>query len=354
MNARVSLVLRFVFLALIVATYSERSQADEVADFYKSNPISLIVGSPPGGGYDVYSRVLARHMGRHVPGAPAIVVKNMPGVGGARAANAVYNLAPKDGATIVSMQNTLTIDQFTSTDSVKFDMRRFEWLGSMNVYQCVCVFSKAVGPVTGKDVLTRKFILGGSGGGTSSIILIPTLLNHLANAKFHVVKGYEGTNALFLAIERGEAEGMCGVGWDSIRVQVADRLKRGELTVVLDVGINQDPELKSLGVPFALDLIPDSEEKRVLQVILSTQLYGRPFAAPPGTPKERVDALRQAFAKTMEDPAFLQDAAKANVQIQYASPEQVTEYINVPFNAPKRIQERALIELKKAGWGGGS
>jgi tripartite-type tricarboxylate transporter receptor subunit TctC len=328
--------------------------ADAVADFYKGNQISIFVSSAPGGGYDNYARMLARHLGRYIPGSPNIVVKNMPGAGGARAANHVYNVVPKDGTAVVMPQNTLTIDQFTSTPSVKFDMRKFEWIGSMNVNQSVCLFSKAKAPATYQDLFSRKFILGASGGVTSSLALVPTLLNHLAGTRFEVINGYDGTNVVFLAMERGEVEGFCGIGWDSVRVQAGERIKRGELVIGLDVGIIQDSELKAMGVPFALGLMTEGQEKQTLAIIMSVQLYGRPFAMPPGTPQDRVDAVRQAFAETIKDEAFVRDATKANIQIQYASPTQIVEAINAPFSAPQAIQNRALSELRKAGWGGGA
>ena len=348
-NARRLSLLPVLLLALPGA-----AQADAVADFYKANQISVFVSSAPGGGYDNYARMLARHLGRHIPGSPGVVVKNMPGAGGARAANHVYNIAPKDGTSIVMPQNTLTIDQFTSTPSVKFDMRRFEWIGSMNVNQSVCLFSKASAPAGDKDLFNRKFILGASGGVTSSLALIPTLLNQLAGTQFEVINGYDGTNVVFLAMERREVEGFCGIGWDSVRVQAGERIKRGELVVGLDVGITQDSELKAMRVPFALGLMAEGQEKQTLEVILSAQFYGRPFAAPPGTPKDQLGALREAFARTMRDDAFVRETTKANIQIQYTAPQQIVQYINVPFQAPQAIQQRALGELRKAGWGGGA
>src|SRR3954471_3633238 len=148
--------------AFILALPLNAANAETIADFYKSNQISLFVSSAPGGGYDNYARMLARHLAGHIPGSPSVVVKNMPGAGGARAANHVYNVAPKDGTSIVMPQNTLTIDQFTSTPSVKFDMRTFEWIGSMNVNQSVCLFSRARAPATHQELFSRKFILGAS------------------------------------------------------------------------------------------------------------------------------------------------------------------------------------------------
>src|SRR5262249_6784471 len=282
------------------------------------------------------------------PGTPTVVVKNMPGAGGARAANYVYNVATKDGSNLVMPQNTLTIDQFTSTPSVKFDMRRFSWLGSMNVNQSVCIFSKRVAPIEPQDLFKRKIVLGASGGVTSSLALVPTLLNQLAGTKFEIINGYEGTNVVFLALERGEVDGFCGIGWDSVRVQAGERIRRGEMVVGLDVGITRDAELEEMKVPFFMDLMPEGQEKDVLKAIQSVQFYGRPLAMSPGAPEDRLDAVRKAFAAAMSDSALLSEAERANFQIQFATPEQINDYINIPFAVSKQVQDRGLAELRKA------
>jgi hypothetical protein len=237
--------------------------------------------------------------------------------------------------------------------SVKFDMRRFQWIGSMNVNQSVCIFSKRVVPVSRDDFFARQFVIGGSGGVTASPTLVPTLTNELAGTKFKIINGYEGTNVAFLAIDRGEIDGICGIGWDSVRVQASDRIKSGDLVIGLDVGITRDPELKNLGVPFFLDLIPDGPDKQALQLIFSVQLYGRPFAMPPGTPGDRLGAIREAFQETMGDEAFVADAMRTRVQIQPLSPEKILSSIYLPFDAPRRIRDHAIDALRKAGWGTG-
>jgi tripartite-type tricarboxylate transporter receptor subunit TctC len=343
-----------VLLALVALTCAHARdvcRADPIAEFYKVNPISIYVSSAPGGGYDSYARLLARHLGRHVPGSPTVIVKNMPGAGGARAANYVFNVAPKDGTNIVMPQNTLTIDQFTSVASLKVDMRGFAWLGSMNVNQSVCIFSRSVAPLAAGDFFSRKIVLGASGGLTASPHLLPTLMNQLTGTKFEVIAGYEGTNTLLLALEQGEVEGLCGIGWDSVKVQTSGKITSGNLIVGLDVGITQDPELKDMGVPFFLSLIPDGEPKATLELILSVQLYGRPFALAPGVPQDRLDSLRSAFLSTMSDEALLTDAARANMAIQYRAPQDVLHYVEAPFVAARAIRDRALAELRKAGWG---
>lgn len=335
----------------LTAVFVTRVEADALTDFYKKSPLSIYVSSAPGGGYDDDARLLSRHLGHHIPGSPNLIVKNMPGAGGSVAANYVYNVAPKDGTTILMPQNTLTIDQFTSSSDVKFDMRNFQWLGSMNVNQSVCIFAKAVGKLSGPDFLSRKLVVGASGGVTASPSLIPKLLNQLGGTQFEVINGYEGTNVLVLAMERGEVQGLCGIGWDSVKAQIGTRIKSGDVEVGLDVGSEPDRELKRAGVPFMLDLIPNGKAKDVLMLIMSVQQYGRPFAMPPGTPPDRLAAIRTAFDETMKDPGFREEAGRLNIQVQPITADQVIQYINVPFSASKDIRDRALSELSKAGWG---
>ena len=324
--------------------------ADPVADFYKANPITILVSSATGGGYDAYARFLARHMPRHIPGAPAMVVKNMPGAGGATAGNYLTTSAPRDGSVIATLQNTLTIDQLTRSPSLKFDMRRLDWLGSMNVVQQICVFDPRVPVASAADLLSREITIGGSGGATSSSVLIPTLLNRLVGTHLNIVKGYDGTNVVFLAMARGEVDGICGVGWDSVQVQALPLLARGEIRLGLDVGTSRNEDLAARGVPFVMEMLPDGDNKEVLRLLLSPGDYGRPFAAPPGTPPDRLAALRRAFADTMGDPEFLADAKRANLEIDPATPEQILAALDRTFDAPPRISARAVQELQAAGW----
>jgi tripartite-type tricarboxylate transporter receptor subunit TctC len=340
-----------LFAVLGCAGFATNAAADAVADFYAGNQINLFVSSATGGGYDNYARLLARHLGRYIPGSPTIVVKNMPGAAGARAANHVYNVAPKDGTSMLMPQNTLSIDQFTAMPSVKFDMRRFEWIGSLNVNQSVCIFSKRVAPLVAEDFFKRKLVLGASGGVTASPALIATLLNQLAGTKFAIVNGYEGTNVAILAIEQGEVDGICGIGWDSVRVQLDDRIRRGDFVVGLDVGVAPDAELARMGVPFLLSLMPDGIERRTLELLLSPQHYGRPFAMAPGTPRDRLEAARAAMERVVSDQSFLAEAERTHLQIQYLPAQQILRYVNVLFDAPPEIRDRAREELRKAGWG---
>lgn len=336
-------------LALAGVTTAAQAQSVPVADFYKRTNINVIVGSGTGGGYDAYARLLARHMGRFVPGSPSMVVQNMPGAGGLKSANNLYMIAPKDGATIAILHNTLTLNQIAGSSSVSYDMRKFEWLGSLSITSTICAFTGKAGVTKLSDVVTREVIIGASAGSTS---MIPAILNSLVGTKFKQVKGYESTSNILVAMERGEVDGVCGWGWDSAKVQAMSALERKAFGIGLDIANEPHPDLKKLGVPFVMDLMKEGPNKQALDLILSTQYYNRPFAAPPGTPADRIAALRKAFADALQDKTLLDEAAKARMDIDYLSPELVMGALDKAFTVPRDVQLRAIEELKQTGWGG--
>jgi len=337
-------------LLLSVFVFGAPAQAQEsVADFYKGKQIRIIAPSAAGGGFDLYARYLSRHMSRHIPGNPGLIVQNMPGAGGLAASNHMHTRASKDGLTIAILQGPLTYAQVGKSPNVQFDMRSFGWLGSANITSNTCVFSKRAGMATANDLLTKRVVIGGSGGSTE---FAPNLLNAMLGTKFTIVKGYRSTGDVLPAIERGEVEGMCGWGWDSARVNGRDYFARGVISVGLDCANERHPELAARGVPFMMDLVKDEETKKVLHFLFSYLVFIRPFVAPPGIPADRLKALQDAFAATLKDPEFLADAERAGVEIRYASPERVKRALDDIFNAPEAIKGRALEELRKAGWEG--
>ncbi len=335
-------------LAAPLAAHGALAQ-ESVADFYKRTNMTVLVGSGVGGGYDAYARLLARHMGRFVPGSPSMVVQNMPGAGGLKSANHLYVVAPKDGSTIAILHNTLTLNQIAKSASVSYDMRRFAWLGSMSITSTICAFTPKAGVGALSDVVSKEVVIGASAGSTS---MIPAILNSLVGTKFKQVKGYESTSNILVAMERGEVDGVCGWGWDSAKVQAMSALERKAFGIGLDIANEPHPDLKKLGVPFVMDLMKEGPNKQALDLILSTQYYNRPFAAPPETPADRVAALRKAFADALKDKSLLDEAAKARMDIDYLSPQQIAGALDKAFGVPASVQQRAIEELKQTGWGG--
>lgn len=343
MKSKLSLSL--MALAIVVAT--SPASADPVADFYRGKQVSLIVPSGVGGGYDLYTRFLARFIGKYIPGNPNVVVKNMPGAGGITAANAMAATVPPDGLTIAMFQNTVTLNQLTKASAVKFDVRKFEWIGNMSIASTICALSGSARDWTPKDLLQREVVIGATFGSPS---MIPAVLNILAGTKFKVVQGYVSTSNVQIAMEAGEVSGLCGWSWDGARVNGRDMFARGIAKPVIDIAIQPQPELQKMGVPFLMDSLPDGDKKEALKVILSTQVYNRPFAVPAGTPKDRLAALRKAFTDTMADREFLEEADKLGLDIAYLPPDRILELIKLALDAPPHIQAIAVDELNKAGF----
>jgi tripartite-type tricarboxylate transporter receptor subunit TctC len=325
------------------------SAQESPASFYKGRAVNILVGSAPGGGYDLYARHVARHMGKHLPGNPDMIVQNMPGAGGLIAANTLYTRSPRDGSTIGHIQGPLSIRQVAGARNVQYDMRKFGWLGSANNTSNVCVMSPRANVKTAKDLLTREIIIGGSGGSTT---YIPSFLNAVAGTKFKIIAGYKSTNDIVIAIERGEVEGLCGWGWDSAKGNAKGMFDRGVLRVGLDVGGSPHPELSKQGVPFVMDLVSDPENESILRFAFSYLVYIRPFVAPPDVPADRLKALQDAFAMTLKDAGFLAEAEKSDLEVRYVSPAEVMKALDSAFNAPEKVRQNAMAKLKEAGFEG--
>jgi tripartite-type tricarboxylate transporter receptor subunit TctC len=338
-----------LFAGLAGLLQAGTAAADPIADFYTGKTVRIVVGSAPGGGYDLYARHLSRHIGRHIPGNPTVIVQNMPGAGGLTATNYLYAKAPRDGTTFGIVQGTLIYAQAGNSANAQFDMRKFGWLGSANNTSNICVFPKRTLPKDGKELLEREVIIGTSAGSTE---LIPTLLNNLAGTKFKMVRGFQSTTSVLLAIERGEVDGLCGWGWDGAQVNGRDFFARGVIQVGLECANERHPVLKERGVPFALDLVKSEKDRKVMEFLFSYLVYVRPFIAPPELPDDRLKALQNAFKATLEDPEFLAEAEKGEVEIRYVSPDQVHTALGQVLDAPEDVKEAALDQLRQSGWGG--
>jgi tripartite-type tricarboxylate transporter receptor subunit TctC len=341
-------VVSTAFVSALLFSAPAHAQ-DSVAAFYKGKSLNLLVGSAPGGGYDLYARQVSRHMSRHLPGEPDIVVQNMPGAGGLIAANTLYTRSPRDGSTIGHIQGPLSIRQIAGGRNVQYDMRKFGWLGSANNTSNVCVLSPRAPIKTANDLLSREIIIGGSGGSTT---YVPSFLNAVAGTRFKIIAGYKSTNDVVIAIERGEVEGLCGWGWDSAKGNAKGMFDRGVLRVGLDVGGEPHPELSKQGVPFVMDLVKDQKSRDVLSFAFSYLVYIRPFVAPPEVPADRLKALQDAFALTLKDKAFLAEAEKSDLEVRYVSPAEVMKALDKAFNAPDDVKQNTMTKLKEAGFEG--
>jgi tripartite-type tricarboxylate transporter receptor subunit TctC len=316
------------------------------ADFYAGKTIDLIVGSAAGGGYDIYSRAIARHMGPHIPGNPTIVVKNMPGAGSGRAAQFIASVAPKDGTVIGSVFPGAIINPLLEENSaVKYKPVEFAYLGTADNGTRICGTYANSKIKTFADAQKEKTIAGASaaGGSTKDYAL---MLNHTAGTKFDVVTGYKGSLDITLAAERGEVDGLCGWDWSSVKSQKPDWLRDHKLNVLVQVALEPEPELTKLGVPPVWDFIRDPDDRKAVQLVVGQQVFQRPYIASPGTPSDRIELLRKAFTATMQDPAFLADAEKTRIDIAPLPGAKVQDTVAQLYATPAATVARARRIIK--------
>jgi tripartite-type tricarboxylate transporter receptor subunit TctC len=322
------------------------ASAQTVAEFYRGKAITLLVGSGAGGGYDIYARVFARHMAQHIPGTPNIIVKNLPAAGGLAAANVLYSTADKDGATIAAFTNGAAMGPLFGNAGARYDAQKFNWLGSIGKLQNVCA-TWHLSPVRSIEDARRREVIVAAAGASSNTAVVPKALNALLDTRFKVIAGYDPGSGLTLAMERGEAEGVCGLSWSTIRVSRPHWIRDNLLNVLVQMGLEKLPDLAN--VPSALDLVTDDENRQVLELILIRQEAGRPFAAPPEGPRDRIAALRAAFAATLAEPDFRNEAAAAQLEIDPLTGAQIESLLARAYGAPRHVVEKAAALIEPSG-----
>jgi tripartite-type tricarboxylate transporter receptor subunit TctC len=310
-------------------------------DFYAGKTIALVVGNPPGGGFDIYARTLAQHMSAHIPGSPTIVVKNMPGAGGARAGHYISAVAPKDGLAIGAiMPGTIMAPLLDEKPDTSFDPARAIYLGTANTGTYVCVTFERSKTKTFEQALVQKTIMGGIAPG-NSVNDIANLVRRMTGAQLDLVPGYKGTVDIALAIERGELDGVCGWNWSSAKSQKGDWIADHRLNLLAQIGLDPNPELTRLGAPEIWRYIKDDESRRIAEVVVSQQAFERPYFTAPATPAERVAALRAAFDATMRDPKFLADAGRIGLDISPIAGGELQQIVQKLYQTPKSILDQA-------------
>jgi tripartite-type tricarboxylate transporter receptor subunit TctC len=318
----------------------------QAADYYAGKTIDLIVGNAPGGGFDIYARTIARHMHRHVPGNPTIVVKNMPGVGGAKAGYHVSTVAPKDGLSIGAMMpGTIMAPLLDDKPDTSFDPNKVSYLGTANTGTYICVTLDHSQTRTLEQALTRKTILGGIAAGNSTND-VAYLVKRTTGAQFDLVSGYKGTFELALAIERRELDGVCGWNWSSAKSQKPDWIRDHKLNYLAQISLQPNAELSQLGAPEIWRYIKDEDDRKVAELVVSQQAFERPYFMAQGTPTELVTVLRTAFDATMRDPQFVADAQKVGVDVSPLPGAKVQELVQKLYATPKSIVERAKLAIR--------
>jgi tripartite-type tricarboxylate transporter receptor subunit TctC len=314
--------------------------AQSVEAFYKSHPITMLVGSGAGGGYDIYARTFARFWSNHIPGRPDIIAKDMPAAAGLAAASSLYSSAPRDGSVVGAFTNGVAMDPLFGNPGAHFDAQKFNWLGSIGKLENVCA-TWHTSPVKTIAQARERQVIVAAAGATSNTAIVPNLLNTLIGTKFKVISGYDPGSGLTLALESGEAEGICGLSWSTMKASRPRWISEHLLNVIVQLGLTKLAELPD--VPSALDLVTDPQNRQVMELILMRQEAGRPFAAPPDTPPDRVAALRQAFDATLADPAFVAEAQKTRLEIDPLTGQEIAKMLAKAYAAPKPIVARAAV-----------
>src|SRR3954451_10347255 len=344
------MTMRWTCLHLITCAglmcLSATASAQSVEEFYWGRQINMLIGGGAGGGYDVYYRALARHLGKHIPGNPSIIPRNQPAASGLAAAAALYTTAEKDGATIGAFPNNIPMDPLFGNPAARYDARKLNWLGSIGKLQNVCATWHTSPIKTIQQAQQREVIVAAAAAPTNTAIM-PKVLNALLGTKFKPIIGYDPGSGLTMAIERQEAEGICGLSWSTMKASRPHWISQNLLNVIVQMGIDKLPDLPN--VPAALDLVTDAEKKQILTLILLRQEPGRPVSAPPGIPADRLAALRGAFDATMKDAEFVAEAEKLQMEIEPLSAAQIDQLLAAAYATPTPIVQQAgeLLEPAK-------
>jgi tripartite-type tricarboxylate transporter receptor subunit TctC len=324
-------------IAAIAITAPSGVRSAGVDEFYKGRTISLIIGYSVGSGYDIYARLLARFIGKHIPGRPAVVAQNMPGAGSIKAAMYLHGVAPKDGSVIATIGRSAPLEPLLG--DAQFDGRSFTWLGSIASNSSLCATWHATPIQTWQDALTKPFALAGEGSG-SDPDNFARILKNVFGAKVRLVTGYPGGTEMNLAIERGEVDGRCGWSWDSIKSTRPDWLRDRKLNLLAVFSLQKAADIPS-EVPLIGDLARSDEQRQILRVLLAGQGLGRPYFTSPGVPEDRKAALRAAFDATMKDPDFLAEIAKARLEVSPTSGVEIDRLLGDIYASPREVIEKA-------------
>jgi tripartite-type tricarboxylate transporter receptor subunit TctC len=324
-------------LCVALALVAHAAAADEVADFYKGKTFTIVIGHEVGTGFDIYGRVLQRHLGRHIPGNPSVIVQNMVGASGITAANWLYNIAPKDGTVMATFVHTVPFEPLMGNSSAKFDAAKYTWIGNMEESIAVCGVSKASGIAKFDDMRTKETIFGATGA-TGPLVKSALAVKNLLGVKMKVVAGYAGSASVKVAIQRGEVHGICGLPMSTITSFWRDDYEAGTFKPIIQLSGRKQADLK--GIPHVDDYAKTEEDRQVYGLIFGTQALGRIYLSPPGMPAERKAALRNALNATMKDPQFVADAVKTQIDISPMTGEEVEAFIARLSSVSPAVVER--------------
>jgi len=332
-------IVRRAVIAAVLAVLPTLARGQSAEDFFKTASLSMYVGSGGGGGYDAIARLVARHITRYLPGNPNFIIKNMPTAAGVASANFIYNSAPRDGSAILAAQNASLILPLYDSPVAHYDPRKFEWIGSTDKQEAICA-TWITSPIKTLEDATKRDVPVAATGVSAGPGVYPKILNALFGTKFKVISGYD-TGSMRLAVEKGEVEGICGLAWQTYKAISYDWIESKKLNVLVQLGLAKNAELAD--VPLALDLLKDPDDRKVLELIVLPQEFGRPFLAPPGVPADRIAVLRKAFRAVLDDPQFRAESARQRFSIDPVDDRQIEALLDRAYGAPKPIHDRAAV-----------
>jgi tripartite-type tricarboxylate transporter receptor subunit TctC len=329
--------LRLAACGIALACASTSAQAQDVASFYRGRTVQAVVGYPAGSTFELYLRMFARHVGKHIPGNPTVIIQHMPGAGSLTATSHLANAAPKDGS-VFGMPNPVnTIEPLLDPARTKFDPTNFGWIGSMNTETSTCSFW--ANDIKTLDDLRKREVTVGSTGPASGSTIDAVVLSQLLGLKLKVVTGYRVLNDIKIAAERGEVDGFCGLLVSALKTDFVGEWKSGRISVPVQMGLTKHPDLPN--VPNGYDLVTKEEDRALFQLIFGPWAYGRPMFMPPGVPAERTAALRAAFKATLADPEFIAETQKLGLEINPSQGEDIVPIIQRIMKTPEPVVARA-------------
>jgi tripartite-type tricarboxylate transporter receptor subunit TctC len=334
-----------IALALVGCVCSGTAGADSVADFYRGKTLKMVINSTPGAGYDIYARLVARYMAKHIPGKPTILPQNLPGAGGRAAAVYVYNVAVKDGLTLAALNRSVALTQVTGDSKLQFDIARFNWIGNPESDNSTLVTWYTSGVRTIEEAKHKSVVIGATGGNSA---IYPQVMNAVVGTKFKIVRGYRGGNQVNLAMEKGEVQGRGDNAWGSWKSAHPEWLREHKINILVQIGLRKAPDLPE--VPLLLDLARNTGDRALLKLLSAPPALGHPIVTSPGVPPERVKALRAAFDAAIRDPALLDEAKRLKRNINPSSGAELARIISDILATPKPIQDRlAAMILGQSG-----
>ena len=340
--------IRALSLALLSVTAgADCALAQDAGPFFKGKTVTIIVGASAGGAYDVYARLLARHLAMHIPGEPNVIVSNMNGAGSEIAATYVARTAPKDGTFIVATQATQPLDPILeNVTDLNYDPGRVNYLGSATSDLFLCIVKNDAPATTFADMFKTPVIMGGNAANGLTGYL-PVMLNNVLGTKFKVVFGYSSVGETIAAIQKGEIHGMCGMSWASMKSEYPDLVKDGKIKIVVQEGTEGLPELDKMGIPLVVSYAHDDRQRRLLEIIDSQEIFARPYFVAPEVPADRLAILRRAFMETWRDPSLLADAAKMNLAVGPMPGEEIQSLLQKIYASPPALLQSVKDVIKQ-------